>query len=253
MGVGGLRWCAVSLAASLPFAPAAARAEPAQSTATPPSPRPSPGSESSEAPATPVGWALPPDAARRYSPFLNGTLGGMSVGQRFGSDAYLGSELGAFFGPWRASLRALFPFGVDQETGVPMSNPEFRSIASTQPALIWGAALGITLYSSRGFVASVGANFMRSDVSDFGNMFGVSLPLEWVTRRGVRVGFEPGFLGAFGGEVLAECQPDDPFNPTNGCDQGEIRAFDRESDTGLWLHFLVGIPFDSPEPVPVPL
>lgn len=182
-------------------------------------------------------------------------LGGMTVGQRFDSDAYFGSELGAFFGRWRVSLRALFPFGVHQETGLTMSNPEFRSIASTKPALIGGATLGMALYSGSGFVASLSVNFMRSDVSDFGNMLGVSLPLEWITRRGVRIGVEPGFLGAFGGEVLAECGPDDPFDPTppaRDCDQGEIRAFDRESDTGMWLHFMVGIPFDSPEPVPVP-
>ncbi|HEU5075462.1 MAG TPA: hypothetical protein VFU02_14825, partial [Polyangiaceae bacterium] len=76
----------------------------------------------------------------------------------------------------------------------------------------------------------------------------------WVSRRGIRIGFEPGLLGAFGGQVLGECRPDDPFEPTRpprDCDEGEIRAFDRESDTGLWLHFLVGIPFDAPEPEPV--
>ncbi len=200
-----------------------------------------------------MSWALPPDAARRYSPFFNGMLGGMSVGERFDSGAYFGAELGAFFDAWRASLRALFPFGVEQEAGLTMSNPEFRSLASTKPALIWGATLAMALYSGTGFVASLGVNFMRSDVADFGNILGVSLPLEWITRRGVRVGMEPGFLAAFGGEVLAACQPVDPFSPTQpDCDEGEIRAFDRESGTGLWLHFLIGIPFDSPEPEPVP-
>ena len=218
MGVGGVRRCALVLAACWPVVPSTALAEP-------------------------VGWELPPAAARRYSPFFNGTFGGMSVGQRFESNAYLGSELGAFFGPWRASLRALFPFGVHQETGFSQSNPEFRSIASTKPALIFGATAGAALYTSRGFVASVSVGFMRSDVSDFGNMLGLSLLLEWITRHGVRIGFEPGILAAFGGEVLAECQ-------TGACEQGEIRAFDRDFDTGVWLHFLVGIPFDAPAPVP---
>lgn len=218
MGVGGVRRCALVLAICLPVVPSTAVADP-------------------------VGWELPPDAARRYSPFFNGTFGGMSLGQRFESDAYLGSELGTFFGPWRASLRALFPFGVHQETGLSQSNPEFRSIASTKPALIMGASAGTALYTSRGFVASAGVSFMRSDVPDFGNMLGLSLSLEWITRHGVRVGFEPGFLAAFGGEVLAECN-------TEACEQGEIRAFDRDSDTGVWLHFLLGIPFDAPEPVP---
>lgn len=195
---------------------------------------------------------MPADAARRYSPFLNGTLGGMTVAERFDSSSYLGSELGAFFGPWRVALRALFPFGVTQPTGNPMTNPEFESIASTKPALVWGASVGIAIYTSRGFVASVGANYMRSDVSDFGNMLGISMPLEWVSHRGIRLGLEPGFLRAFGGEVLGECKPTDSFDPTpRECDQGEVRAFDREAGNGLWLHFLVGIPFDAPDPEPV--
>lgn len=252
MGVGGVRWCVVSLAASVSIAPASTRAEQVAPQSPPPQSPAAPGANG-DATAI-VGWTLPPDAARRYSPFFNGMLGGMSVGQRFDSDAYFGGELGAFFGPWRVGLRALFPFGVHQETGVTMSNPEFRSIASTKPALIGGVTLGMAVYSSTGFVSSIGLHFMRSDVSDFGNMLGVSLPLEWITRRGVRIGIEPGLMGAFGGEVLAECQPDDPFNPSPSareCDDGEIRAFDREADTGVWLHFIVGIPFDSPEPEPV--
>src|SRR5688572_11935969 len=133
MGVGGLRWCAVRLAASLPIAPSAAHAEPAHAepahaepahaeparptlAEAPASPHSSPSSAPTADAGTPVGWALPRDAARRYSPFLNGLLGGMTVGQRFESDAYFGSELAAFFGPWRVSLRALFPFGVEQAT-----------------------------------------------------------------------------------------------------------------------------------------
>lgn len=209
---------------------------------------------SAVAPSAPAAWVLPPDAARRYSPFLNGTLGGMSVGERFDSSSYLGSELGAFFGPWRVALRALFPFGVSQPTGDPMTNPEFQSIASAKPALVWGASAGIALYTSAGFVTSITANFMRSDVSDFGNMIGVSLPLEWVSHRGIRLGFEPGFLRAFGGEVLGECKADDAFGSSGApseCDEGEIRAFDREAGSGLWLHFVVGIPFDTPDPEPV--
>lgn len=249
LGAGALRWCAASLAASLASAPTTAAAEPP----TPPGLVPPDATGPSAQSAQPVTWTLPPDAARRYSPFFNGMLGGLSVGRRFDSNAYFGAELGAFFGPWRASLRAWFPFGVQQETGLTMSNQEFRSIAATKPALIGGATLGVALYSGPGFVASFGVAFMRTDVPDFGNLLGVSLPLEWVTRGGVRIGTEPGFLGAFGGEVVAECNRFDPMPSTRECDDGELRAFDRESGTGVWLHFLIGIPFDSPPPVPVPM
>jgi len=120
--------------------------------------------------------------------------------------------------------------------------------------LVYGASVGVALYTSAGFVTSVSANFMRSDVADFGNMLGVSLPLEWVSHRGVRLGFETGFLRAFGGEVLGECRPNDGFDPSGAsreCDQGEVRAFDRAAGSGVWLHFLVGIPFDSPDPEPI--
>jgi len=197
---------------------------------------------------------MPSDAALGYSPFLSGTLGGIAIGERFSSSAYLGAELGAFFGRWRVSARTLFPFGVHQPTGEALSNPEFLSIPSEKPALLYGVSAGAAAYVSTGFVASVGLNFMRSDVSDFGNTLGLSLPLEWITRWGLRVGVEPGFLHAFGGEVLGECSPGfaPPFNPSDAsCDVGEIRAFDRESGNGFWVHFLLGIPFATPEPQPL--
>ena len=72
----------------------------------------------------------------------------------------------------------------------------------------------------------------------------------------MRVGVEPGFLHAFGGELLGECAQSvpDPGDPGDiGCDVGEIRAFDREAGNGFWVHFLLGIPFSTPEPEPVGL
>lgn len=198
-------------------------------------------------------WTMPDDSAARHSPFFNAITGGIAVGNRFDSSFYLGAELGGFLGRFRGSLRALFPFGVSQPYGEEMTNPEFQSIRSDKPALIWGAGVGWALYSGYGFVASVTANFMRSDEGDFGNWLALALPLEWITRTGLRVGTELGLLDAFGGEVLARCGNEltfpgiPPANDTE-CDVGEVRAFDREPGLGIWLHFVVGVPFEHPEP-----
>src|SRR5688500_3878619 len=104
MGVGGLRWCFVCAAGLSAMAPESAKADTAPVAPVPPA------ANTSSEPSPPLRWRMPADAALRYSPFLNGTLGGIAIGERFSSSAYLGAELGAFFGRWRLSARTLFPF-----------------------------------------------------------------------------------------------------------------------------------------------
>src|SRR6187551_3820757 len=124
MGVGGLQWCFVCAAGFVALAPSSAKADSAPVAPVPP-PSPNLGPASAEVPAAnassepapPLDWKMPSDAALHYSPFLNGTLGGIAIGERFSSSAYLGAELGAFIGRWRISARTLFPFGVHQPTG----------------------------------------------------------------------------------------------------------------------------------------
>ncbi len=221
--------------------------------------RKAPAAEPVEAQSEDVTWQVPDDAAVRCTPFINALLGGMTVSRRFDSGAYVGAEVGGFLGGhFRASLRAVFTFGVQQPTGIQLSNPEFYSIHSEKPALVWGGSLGFALYKSQGFVLSVTANFMRTDVGDFGNLVGLSLPFEWITRGAKRVGFEFGVLEAYGGETLGECGsmpgalPSFPAQRANPeCDIGEVRAFDREKGSGVWLHMVLGLPYDTPDPVPV--
>lgn len=199
---------------------------------------------------------MPEGAAALHTPFINFMAGSMSAGGRFDSGLYVGTELGGFWrGRLRASLRAALPFGVSQPYGEQLANREFWALRSSKPALLWGPSVGVVIYSGRGFTLSVTGNFTRTDVGAYGNLLGVALPFEWVTRRGLRVGFEPGVMRGIGGEVQGRCEGSDfgfnssPSNPD--CDQGEIRAFNRESGGGVWAHFFLGIPYDSPEPVPV--
>lgn len=200
----------------------------------------------------PLEWHMPEDAAARHTPFINAATGGMSVGERFDSGIFLGAELGAFLNArFRVSLRVLFPFGVSKVANQHLPNPEFNAIASEKPALLYGAGAGVALYSGRGFVLSAAGTIMRSDIADYGNMLGLALPFEWITRGAGRVGFEFGVLQAFGGRVLGECGPRFSFgNPQANlqCDLGEVRAFERERAPGVWLNFILGIPYETPEP-----
>lgn len=291
MGLGGVRWCGVALAmVHAGLAQAQALPQPADSSSRggaplpdappPPGPPPPPPSPAALSPALPseepskeagqnpaaipqdqetMHWVMPNDAAARHSPFINAVAGGTTIANHFDSSAYLGAEVGAFFDSRiRVSARALFPFGVTQGAPDVLSNPEFLPTLSEKPALIYGAGAGVALFSGQSFVLSLQANYQRTDVGDFGHMLALAVPFEWVTKTGLRVGFEGGVLRAFGGQVYGKCaSPPMPFDFGNdqnnlSCDLGEVRIFDRDAGNGVWLHFTLGYPYDRPEPQLVP-
>ena len=92
------------------------------------------------------------------------------------------------------------------------------------------------------FVFSPGVTFLRTDVSEYGNMLGVAIPFEWTTSKGLRFGLEVGVGRAFGGSHECEC--------TSGpnCVIGETKEVDRDDARALTLRFELGFGFNHPPP-----
>jgi hypothetical protein len=135
-------------------------------------------------------------------------------------------------------------FGSD---GRVLSNDgSFQPIDSEAPVVVYGGSVGVALIDLPGFVMSPGIYVLRSDVADYGTMLGFALPFEWVTRRGMRVGFDFGIVRSFGGEVQQQCTSFSPTGAPATCDPGEVRAFDREGGNGFFANFLIGWAFSQP-------
>jgi hypothetical protein len=89
------------------------------------------------------------------------------------------------------------------------------------------------------FVFSPGIALLRADVEDYGTFLGLSLPFEWVTNEGIRLGFEVDIGRAFGGEVHSRCG-------TPPCNAGPESSIDRPSRQAFYAHFQFGWGFNHP-------
>lgn len=199
----------------------------------------------------------PPDAAVRTSPWFDLTVGSFLWTDRIDEFMNVGIQVGAYLGKRvRLSGRAFMPTE-DADDQYPtfnddpfgsLDNDSFVLVDSEPARFLFGANLGVVAVSNKSFVMSPGLMFLRSDVSDYGTMVGLSLPFEWVTTTGMRVGFEFDIGRAFGGTVLERCVPG---TGTTVCQTGETRTIDREPGTAFLLHFQLGWGFNHPEPEPV--
>jgi len=191
-------------------------------------------------------------------------LGGLNFNNRFESFFNIGLQLGGFVVGRVRILGRVVIFPADPDDQYRDDNDifvsgggqnEFFPVDSEPPAVLYGGSAGLVLASTANFVLAPGAVFMRSDVNDYGNFLGVSLPFDWVTDRGLRVGFEVSVGRTFGGEYLARCQggfTGGPPAPSTICDPGEERLFDRDAAAGFYSHFQIGWGFNRPEPTRAP-
>ena len=101
--------------------------------------------------------------------------------------------------------------------------------------LLYGATLGAIATSSENFVFAPGLVFVRSDVSDYGSMLGISMPFEWVTARGMRFGLELDLGRSFGGTVRNRTCV------SQVCTEGEM---DRPAGRAFALRFQMGFGFN---------
>jgi hypothetical protein len=119
--------------------------------------------------------------------------------------------------------------------------------ASKSASLFYGASAGIIAVGTQSFVMAPGVAFSRTDVSDYGTSFGVSLPFEWVTATALRIGLELQVGRAFGGSSHLQCMSNTGMS--GNCASPTLNR-DRPSGTSVALQFQLGFGFNHPEPLP---
>lgn len=174
------------------------------------------------------------------SPFFDVTLGGLFLEERFGDPLVVGVQGGAYFGDLvRLSLRAEMPSS--EATDQASSRYDYQSsytlvnVKSEPARFVFGGTLGLTVVNTQNFAFSPGVMALRSDVSDYGTVLGVSLPFEWITSRGLRFGLEVDLGRAFGGTTHVTCTSATGFCPTN-----DLGDQDRNAGRALGLRFSIG-------------
>jgi hypothetical protein len=191
---------------------------------------------------------LPEDAAVRGSPFIDVFASAYDLQDRFSDFMSVGAEFGGYIVKRvRLAGRVILPIeSLHDESG---ASPPFgeQTKASGSPAFLYSASLGVVATSSRTFVLSPGISLLRSTVSDYGTFLGVSLPFEWVTTNGLRLGTEVNIGRVFGGVQRLECIGLTPGQ--GGCVAGDVRTIDRPAGTAFIFDFLIGWGFGHPDPV----
>ncbi len=175
------------------------------------------------------------------SPFLDATLSGVWLEDRYGDPFVFGLQGGAYLGGRvRLVARLEMPSKNATDEYDTWSDDGSFSRKSADVTLLYGASLGIVAASSETFAFSPGVTFLRSDVSDYGNVLGISLPFEWVTSRGLRFGLEAGIGRAFGGTVHYEC------SQSQGCIGSAPVDKDRPAGRAIAIRFEMGYGFNHP-------
>jgi hypothetical protein len=188
---------------------------------------------------------------------MDATLNGTWLEDRFGDPFVFGVQGGAYLGGLvRAAIRLEMPtdnarddyseYNYDSTPVPAPGGPVYTSSYprnSDPPTLLYGGSLGVVATSSENFVFAPGVVFVRSDVSDYGNMLGISMPFEWVTSRGMRFALELDLGRAFGGKVHNRtCST----NTTNGSQVCAESTIDRPAGRAFALRFAMGFGFNRP-------
>jgi len=188
---------------------------------------------------------FPDHAAVSTSPFLDMTIASVSWENRIEQFLNVGAQFGAYLGERvRVTARVALPTSSlsDQFSHSAYEDGNTIIEKSKAASLFYGATLGIVAVGNQTFVLAPGIAFMRTDVSDYGSTLGLSLPFEWVTGEGLRVGVELDLGRGFGGKYRELCTNNAYSSP---CTFGE-RTKDRESGSALWLQFVLGFGFNHP-------
>jgi hypothetical protein len=188
---------------------------------------------------------------------MDATLNGTWLEDRFGDPFVFGVQGGAYLGGLvRAAIRLEMPtdnarddYSEYDYDSTPVPAPGGQTYTSSNPrnsdppTLLYGGSLGVVATSSENFVFAPGVVFVRSDVSDYGNMLGISMPFEWVTSRGMRFALELDLGRAFGGKVHNRTCLNNISNGSQMCTEDTI---DRPAGRAFALRFAMGFGFSRP-------
>lgn len=211
-------------------------------------PPPAPGAERAER------YPEIKDRAVRTAPFLDLDAGGLFEQNRFSSPLVFSVRLGTYIAKAvRVAVQA-GTFVGDPDLNL-VSSPALpdgfsETTRSRRPVVVLGGSVGYALVSTPGFALAPGFVFLTTDVGAFGSAAGVHIPFDWVSRSGMRIGFEGALMRAFGGSVRATCAafpPGSSSSPTS-CDSGEVRDFNRPAGSAFYLGFEIGFGFNKPKP-----
>ena len=190
-------------------------------------------------PPPPPPLRFPDDAAVASTPFFDAIVVAADWQHRVSQAVTLGAQAGVYVaGRVRLTAKIAFP-----TESIGDQQADFGS-GTRPPSFFYAFSAGVVLVRTPTFAMSPGLMFARTDVGNYGSMLGVSLPLDWVTKSGLRLGLEGGLGSAFGGQGALNCTTN-----TTDCNQ-RPRYEDRDSGLALWLQFQIGFGFNHPGPLP---
>jgi hypothetical protein len=171
---------------------------------------------------------------------------GVAADERFSDALVFGGQVGGYIGGWlRLSARLAVPTDPSDNSGYDDGDVNFYfSQRIDTPSILYGASLGVVVARRTKFLFSPGITLNRTDVGDYGTLFGASMPFEWVMRGGTRFGFEVAFGRGLGGEVTYEC-----VSPTaTTCASGDVVTTDRDPGIFFMIGLNIGFGLGYPEP-----
>ena len=203
------------------------------------------------------GWGPPPrpkpvypeDAAGQTTPFIDVLTAGIAVDKRYGHFFTVGVQGGAYLASRFRIVGRVLLFTTEPEDDLAheyYSNEDvvpdgYIGVSSDRPVVLVGGAIGIAPVVRRNFVFAPGIAFHTTNVGDYGSMLTLSMPFEWVTDDGMRIGFEIDIGRAFGGKITGRC-----ISPP--CSVGDEQEFDRPAAPAFLGAFQLGWGFNRPPP-----
>jgi hypothetical protein len=180
------------------------------------------------------------EAAVASSPFFDAIIATADWKNRFSDVVTVGAQAGVFVAT-RVRLTAKIAFPMES-LGDEQAN---FGTGAKSPSFFYALSAGFAVLHSSSFAMSPGLMFARTDVSDYGTMLGLSLPLDWVMKNGLRLGLEGGFGPALGGRSATSC------TTPGAADCGQQAQYkSRDPGAALWLQFHLGFGFNHPGPLP---
>lgn len=171
------------------------------------------------------------------TPFIDLVFVGVNWERRFLGVGTIGAQAGVFVAKL---LRVAAKVSLTPED-IP-DDQENIGHQSKSMSVLYGASVGVAAIRTPIFVMSPGLAFARTDVSDYGTMIGLSLPVDWVTHNGLRFGLEGQLGRAFGGRRVVSC--------SINCAATSFDWGDRPAGTALSLQLSIGFGFRHPPPLP---